>query len=78
MGKAKEEKIRIVQVPSEKLKELVLRMGKFIRQGLGGTSWFRLGSRSEHSSKPLASVSLPSDTKDPIRQVARNGLPRGL
>ncbi len=77
LGKAKEEKMRIVQVPSEKLKELVLSMGKLIRQGLGGASCFRLDSQSEHRSKPLASVSLPSHTKDPIRQVTRNGLPKG-
>ena len=69
--------MRIAQVPSEELKKLSLSMGKLIRQGLGGTSGFRLDSQSEHRSKPLASVSLPSDAKDSIRQVGRNGLPKG-
>ena len=69
LGEAMEKKMRIVQVPSKELNKLSLSMDKLIRQGLGGNSTLRLGSQSEHRSKPLPDVGLPSDANDSVWQV---------
>ena len=67
---------RIVQVPPEEFKELVLSMAKLNRQRFGGAGTIGLGPQSEHRCKPLASVGLSSDAKDPVRQVTRDGFPK--
>ena len=54
-------------MPPEEFKELVLSMAKLNRQRFRGAVTVGFGPQSEHRCKPLASVGLSSDAKDPVR-----------
>ena len=54
-------------MPPEEFKELVLSMAKLNRQRFRGAGTVGLSPQSEHRCKPLASVGLSSDAKDPVR-----------
>ena len=56
--------------------QFVLRMAELHRQMFGRGSGARLGSQGSHRCKPLESVGLPPDAKEPVRQIARDGVPK--
>ena len=60
----------------DELEEFVLRMAELNRQWLGWGGSARLGPQCYHRRKPLASIGLSPNAKEPVRQVARNGLPK--
>ena len=56
--------------------KFVLRMAELYRQRFGRGSGARLGSQGKHRCKPLASVGLSPDAKEPVRQITRDGVPK--
>ena len=60
-------------LPKE-FKKFVLSMGELNRQGLWGRGGAGFSPEGKHRSQPLASVCLPPDGEEPVRQVVRDGI----
>ena len=67
LGKAKEQKGRILQMLPNEIKKLVLSMDELNRQRLHGGICAGLGTQGKQRGHPLPSVGLPPDGKEPVR-----------